>query len=623
MKKFLIGVGIGIVALLCLAAGTLTKTARFDNVETAKIWFQNNTNFQINWNGGVMQVFDASSQTLSMKMRNADAVTAQWGLDSSDAFFITPSLGSIKVNGGVRLSSTANVLADDGVNLTYAGVPIVPSTNGIVANPNNALFIFEGDSLTALANTNAYASILGNVNSAWNSISKTNFATTGNGWTDLSNRWTSTVGPYITANSGKKVFLSVWCGANDYSFFTNPTDTINKMSNYLATAKAAGVTLVSFTVMPRTAFNGLTDMGITNLWMVNQFARTNAFWDYLVDVASMFPNCLDTKMFSDGTHLTTPAQLLLAREFDSVLRAPPHRFRSAVSTQAGTNSFEINSANQITGRSAPDSSWRQFGGQVEVVSNLFVFNPQGRRFSLNVTGTGALAAVMNDTNTLMSVGNPESWFVADDWNASTFTLPDRVQGWNLVAVNSAHLPVYGAGLNSFHTLFWTNANTVPDLANTSFTNAGTQEIWIVISNRVATATSKYIFDSRDGSFRHYSLDQSNTNSLRVGLGTGSLDGGQTLDMTVGVWHTLTYVYNGVNLALYTNNVLYASSSSATANAMNGLTLGGSFNDSSSSSMEIAEWVSYSAINTSQNRTAIYNYFKNKYASTNTGVFAWP
>lgn len=243
--------------------------------------------------------------------------------------------------------STTNLLVN-GQTVQGANPSFNDLTNGAVSsqailpyNPPKTYLIFDGDSISA--NANSYVYWLTNV-FGWNNFAFiTNSAVSGQGLSALTNKWALSLTNYAPG-SGTNAIFSVWIGANDYTetlLTVTPAQYCLQLSNYWGWIHSAGMKIVAFTITPRKFYNGMTDASKTNLYIINDFIRRCGIPDYVIDTAAMFPNNLDTFYYSDGTHPTTNTHYLIAQEWNSVLRSTQNKFTRQFSPPIGTNSGDF------------------------------------------------------------------------------------------------------------------------------------------------------------------------------------------------------------------------------------------------------------------------------------------
>lgn len=233
-------------------------------------------------------------------------------------------------------SPVAFIAVDEAGKVYETAAPAGGSGSGsLVTNPLasaavNTLFsaptrlVFDGDSLTSSNFSHPFYTS-NRLGVAGASIVVTNTAISGQTIPQMIARYTNFVQPNKPV-TGTNAILFAWGGINDVYFATNGANTtIANLSNYWAIAKADGFTLVAFTISSRSDFPGLTNS--STVAFLNQWIRSQATWDYLVDVDQIFPTWLPTTHLLESTayiHFTTNSQRMISDMALATLFSPEH-----------------------------------------------------------------------------------------------------------------------------------------------------------------------------------------------------------------------------------------------------------------------------------------------------------
>lgn len=227
---------------------------------------------------------------------------------STNAKMTATSLNAALTNvAGLRAGSTIRSTSGSALTNIY-------HENVVAWNPSKTYLIAEGDSLTA---GSTWFSVLTNM-TAWSSFAfVTNAATGGDEVASMTNQWPTEIAPH-SPGSGTNALFFMWAGANDLHH--DPYVTWYQLSNELSWARSSNMTVVAFTLTPR-SFNDAQMW--TNMYVINGLIRSSTNWDYLIDTAAIFPNNWDATFYNaDGTHLNSHGYSRLAQSVDAVLRGP-------------------------------------------------------------------------------------------------------------------------------------------------------------------------------------------------------------------------------------------------------------------------------------------------------------
>jgi hypothetical protein len=210
-------------------------------------------------------------------------------------------------------------------------------------NPFTAPYtiVFEGDSLTA--NTDGYWKFLTNKVGYVGLGTVANVATGGNSIQDVTNQFSSEVLPHAPVATGTNAVEFLWIGANGFYSTSDINFTFQRLSNHWLQIKSNGFALVAFTITPR-GDSYVTDWGLaeSNRFLINKWIRESTIPDYIIDAATMFPDCFDSTVYLDAVHINTNAHARLAEEVDYVLRQG--RRRVVPDTQVG---FQVGLSNHV------------------------------------------------------------------------------------------------------------------------------------------------------------------------------------------------------------------------------------------------------------------------------------
>jgi lysophospholipase L1-like esterase len=185
--------------------------------------------------------------------------------------------------------------------------------------PNNADFIFEGDSITAgHGGATPWSTFLATMSNFANRGTITNVAvsssTLNSGATQIVGRYTSTVKPLIDASvaAGKIPYLIVMIGINDISLGNVTSGTVDTWfaayEAYAAQAQTDGAKVVICTVLTRS--------NNTNLMInaVNGRIRQSTVFDACIDTTMVHIDPASTRFTAvDGLHPNTAGNMRLAK----------------------------------------------------------------------------------------------------------------------------------------------------------------------------------------------------------------------------------------------------------------------------------------------------------------------
>ncbi len=136
----------------------------------------------------------------------------------------------------------------------------------------------------------------------------------------LTTRYPYTVYPHRPTASGgdggAASYLNVMVGANDTQTGTNWSSLI---SAYCTQARSDGFKVLLMTQLPHGGYhNDQNDLRL----VINRSEATGTYWDYFLDMDTLFPNPFDTNFFlSDALHLNASAERLWASAIQSAYRS--------------------------------------------------------------------------------------------------------------------------------------------------------------------------------------------------------------------------------------------------------------------------------------------------------------
>lgn len=166
-----------------------------------------------------------------------------------------------------------------------------------------ALYLFvEGDSLSN--DTGDWPEYLRSKSNYLRHLIYVNAATAGETAATMVAQFASQIAA-ASPGTGKRMFFLL-AGTNDCTGTADSAATITANLNTIwADARAAGMTVVAFTIPPSTSCAGARETVRTT---VNASTLASAsLWDYVVDVSAMYPDPSNAANYSDGTHFTASA----------------------------------------------------------------------------------------------------------------------------------------------------------------------------------------------------------------------------------------------------------------------------------------------------------------------------
>lgn len=168
-------------------------------------------------------------------------------------------------------------------------------------------FYFEGDSHTSGSEDYPYAlATKSNFNSG---LTYRNVAASGETAAQMVGQFATEIAPYLP--EGGRKFFFLLAGTNDVAGSGDSAATMfANLSALWASARAAGMWVVAFTVPPISGLSGAREAARSALNV--SIAAAIAEWDHLVRPDQLFPDPDDLANYSDGTHFTPTAVETLA-----------------------------------------------------------------------------------------------------------------------------------------------------------------------------------------------------------------------------------------------------------------------------------------------------------------------
>lgn len=197
-----------------------------------------------------------------------------------------------------------------------------PSFSNSPVSPGPAVFVFEGDSLTA-NNNNGITPYPDKLLLQSNFLRKGpqyNVAITGDTIQNISgNSYSEQIKPLkFPSCSFKDFYVFIWAGTNDLGVRT-AAQIYADLQTFWAAAKADGFKVVAFTISKRAAPNALSGPNETKRQDVNTSIKSNlTLFNYLIDVDVLFPDASDLTYFYDGLHNTDAGTLLIAQNINTI-----------------------------------------------------------------------------------------------------------------------------------------------------------------------------------------------------------------------------------------------------------------------------------------------------------------
>ncbi len=221
---------------------------------------------------------------------------------------------------GSIVEKTATVTNGTVFGFDGSGNLVLTPSSTFQTTGGNANFVFEGDSwntgydLSAGEDWPSRAMAL----SFFAGGTKRNLAVNGstvagvNGTTSMTARYASQVYPYRPAATGKPAYLFVLVGENDI-FQGSSAATINtSLQSYLSTAKAAGFTVIAFTLH----YSSTTSNSVKAA--LNQLIRQSTNWDYLITLDALVP-AGDSAWYTASQHPSALTCRLIAAAVNGVM----------------------------------------------------------------------------------------------------------------------------------------------------------------------------------------------------------------------------------------------------------------------------------------------------------------
>jgi len=325
---------------LDVSAATLTLPARLDIPTLTGNALKT---LRVNAAGDALEWSDAGAGTVSSVALSLPAIFSVSGSPVTGAGTLTALLASQSANRVFAGPTTGSAAAPTFRALVAADIPDISSTYQPLSSAlsdfaqTGQFYVIAGDSLSDVSWSDSQPEI-GNGN-VWSELMLAYAPFSGRGTAvqtavqarkiaNLASNYATEVYPYRPGGAsgpavGKKSFLFVWIGINDIGS-TSLATMKSSWTSYVSTARSDGFTVVAFTILRKSTFDSSND---SDRVAFNEHIRSSANWDYLVDVATLFPSSADTTWVYDGTHLNAAANAWLARYVASVMysRAIPSR----------------------------------------------------------------------------------------------------------------------------------------------------------------------------------------------------------------------------------------------------------------------------------------------------------
>lgn len=197
---------------------------------------------------------------------------------------------------------------------SVAAYPLSMSAPGEHAFPESSYFVFEGDSTTVqegIVNI-SYPEQLMALPGWQGKGPHYNFGVSGQQTSAMVSSFAEISGlPSVGGFGHKSGYLFLLAGINDLAGGIAAATILANLSTMWAAARAAGMTVVAFTVPPAVSVSGGNE---TNRQTVNAgILSASAEWDYIADAAAWLPDYTDTDYFRvDQVHFNNAGTLLIA-----------------------------------------------------------------------------------------------------------------------------------------------------------------------------------------------------------------------------------------------------------------------------------------------------------------------
>jgi hypothetical protein len=197
--------------------------------------------------------------------------------------------------------------------------------------PNNSIYVFEGDSMTEGGAQGVVSWVDYIKNMEWVKSTNSSVFNVGTGGAkidDLEAGYLTQVYPLRpSANNGRPATLTVWIGHNDYINLSQAAGLsdvpawFTRLSNYWAQAKADGFKVVAITAMRRNdAYVTDVDLFDSVRREINRLILSSIVPDAKIDAASIFQDPEDSTYFlNDKTHLNQTANIIFSRVVGQVI----------------------------------------------------------------------------------------------------------------------------------------------------------------------------------------------------------------------------------------------------------------------------------------------------------------
>ncbi len=228
----------------------------------------------------------------------------------------------------ISLNTQTNVISDNGSSITYNGTSIIGSSVQTF-DPTKTYLVIGGNS-RALPSSPGVIHWGDIITNSWPGLLYyTNIAGGGTDFAYFTNRLYTEVIPLLPTapmSNGTNAIVSLCDNLLEFNSgsSTNATQCIDKVAALFLDLHARGITTVLTTVAPANYWPSgpkLPDFFQYNNWAL----LSSNLCDYVPDFASIMTDPYDTTYYVDGVHFTDLGNILLAHEWNSVVKLGQRR----------------------------------------------------------------------------------------------------------------------------------------------------------------------------------------------------------------------------------------------------------------------------------------------------------